>query len=87
MGINSDVDREALKETLKSERINWRSWWDAGSINGPIQTTWQIAQRPTIIVLDAKGVIRFRDVTGDELDQAIDSLLAEQRDSPVKSGR
>ena len=82
LGINSDVDRGALKKTLKRENINWRSWWDLGSINGPIQTTWQVAQRPTIYVLDAKGVIRFKDLTGDELDKAIDSLLGEQLEEP-----
>ena len=82
LGINSDADRGALKKTLKRENINWRSWWDLGSINGPIQTHWQVAQRPTIYVLDVKGVIRFKDLTGDELDKAIDSLLGEQREEP-----
>ena len=77
LGINSDANRRALGKTLKRERINWRSWWDAGSIHGPIQTTWQVAQRPMIYVLDAKGVIRFKDLTGDDLDKAIDSLLEE----------
>ena len=85
LGINSDADRGALKKTLKRENINWRSWWDAGSINGPIQTTWQVAQWPTIYVLDAKGVIRFKDLTGDDLDKGIDSLLEEQPEQPGKT--
>ena len=60
LGINSDKDREALKSTLVDEKITWRSWWDEGSINGPIQTQWQVANRPAIYILDWKGEIRLR---------------------------
>ena len=84
LGINSDSDREQLKETLVAEQITWRSWWDDGSVNGPIQTTWQITIRPAIYVLDAKGVIRFKDVKGRELDEAIDRLLLELQAKPDK---
>ena len=77
LGVNSDSDREQLKETLVEEQITWRSWWDAGSIDGPIQTTWQIPIRPTIYVLDAHGVIRLKDVKDKALDDAIDKLLGE----------
>ena len=76
LGINSDPDREALKETLKTEPITWRSWWDE-TIDGSIHTQWQITLRPSIHVLDAEGVIRFKDLTGDDLDAAVDALLQE----------
>lgn len=77
LGINSDSDREELKKTLVDEQLTWRSWWDQGSITGPIQTKWQVTVRPTIFVLDARGVIRFKDVIGQELDDTVDTLLAE----------
>ena len=32
---------------------------------------------PTIYVLDAQGVIRFKDVRGEEIDEAVDQLLKE----------
>ena len=32
---------------------------------------------PTIYVLDAKGVIRYKGLRGDELDKAVDELLKE----------
>lgn len=77
LGINSDEDREELKKTLEKEDITWRSWWDQGSPEGPIQTQWDVTQRPAIYVLDTRGVIRFKDVKGEELDKAVDALLAE----------
>jgi hypothetical protein len=76
LGVNSDSDREELKKILEQEQITWRSWWDAGSVNGPIQTKWQVAQRPAIYVLDAQGVIRHKDLMGDDLDKAVDALVA-----------
>ncbi len=85
LGVNSDSDREKLKRTLEQERITWRSWWDAGKIDGPIQTRWDIQQRPVIYVLDGEGVIRYKDVTREELDRAVDRLLEEMADRSKKS--
>ena len=75
LGINSDRDRQALKQTLSDERITWRSWWDDGRIDGPIHTTWQIRQRPSIHILDAAGVVRHENIQPEDVDKAIDALL------------
>lgn len=88
LGVNSDLDREQLKQTLVKERINWRSWWDR-TIQGPIHTKWQIELRPAIHLLDADGVIRHRDIDAGEVDAAIEALLAElakkrEANAPVK---
>lgn len=76
LGINSDEDRAELKQTLLDEEITWRSWWDQ-SIKGPIHTKWQIELRPAIHLLDAKGVIRYKEIDPSKVDRAIDELLAE----------
>jgi hypothetical protein len=74
LGINSDQDKDKLKQVLEKENITWRSWWDQ-TIGGPIATTWNVQGWPTIFVLDEKGVIRYRNVRGDDLDKAVDTLL------------
>ena len=81
IGVNSDSDREKIKAVMKKEGITWRSFWNGGGTSGPISTAWNVSGWPTIYVLDAKGVIRFKDVRGEELDKAIDSLLAEMETS------
>ena len=78
LGINSDSDRDELKKTLEKEQITWRSWWDQGSVDGPIHKKWDVTERPAIYVLDARGVIRYKDLKGDELDKAVDALLTER---------
>jgi hypothetical protein len=67
LGINTDADREALKPVLEKKQITWRSWWD-GSIEGPICTEWQIANWPTLYVLDEQGIIRHVDAGGPDAD-------------------
>src|SRR5436305_11729029 len=77
LGVNSDQKKDELKKTLEKEQITWRSWWDGGSTNGPIATSYNVSGWPTIYVIDHKGVIRFIDIRGDNLEEAIDQLLAE----------
>src|SRR5262245_51450150 len=77
IGVNSDRDRDELKKVMQKEEITWRSFWDGGSTGGPIATKWNVRAWPTIYVLDAKGVIRYKDVRGEEMDKAVDTLLKE----------
>jgi hypothetical protein len=77
IGVNSDRDRLALKEVLQDEQITWRSFWDGGRTGGPIACQWRVETWPSIWVIDAKGVIRYREVRGPAMDRAVDQLLAE----------
>jgi len=77
LGINSDKDRDELKKVLEKEQITWRSFWNGGSTSGPISKAWHVHAWPTIYVLDAQGVIRYRNVRGHQMDEAVDTLLKE----------
>ena len=81
IGVNSDKDREKLKGTIEEENITWRSFWNGPEgTSGPISTRWNVTGWPTIYVIDHEGVIRYKNVRGDDLDVAIDTLLAEMAD-------
>jgi hypothetical protein len=77
IGVNSDRDRDELKQVLQEERITWRSFWNGGSTNGPISRAWKVTGWPSIWVIDAKGVIRYRNVRGEQMDRAVEVLLKE----------
>ena len=81
LGINSDRDREALKKVMKKQGITWRSFWDGGSTRGPIASAWNVKGWPTIYVLDHEGVIRYKNVRGERMDEAVDKLLAKMKKS------
>jgi hypothetical protein len=76
LGINSDGDAETLKPILAKNGIRWRQAVD-GATDGPLATRWNVQGWPTIYVLDAKGVIRHRDLRGEELEAAVLKLVEE----------
>jgi hypothetical protein len=78
IGVNSDSDKDKLKEVLEKETITWRSFWNGPKgTGGPISDAWHVRGWPTIYVLDGDGVIRYRDVRGEDMDRAVDQLLKE----------
>jgi hypothetical protein len=76
VGVNSDSDREHIKQRMKEENITWPSFWNNGT-GGEISQKWNVHSWPTIYVIDDKGVIRQKDIRGQQLDDAIDGLLKE----------
>ena len=82
IGVNSDRDLDKLKGVLEEENITWRSFWNGPQgTGGPISTRWNVSGWPTIYVIDAEGKIRFKNVRGSKLDEAIETLVAEAEDA------
>lgn len=91
LGVNTDADRNDIKSVMAKQQLNWRSWWDGGSPDGPIATQWQIANWPTIYLIDHKGVIRHITNEGgsvemEPIEAAIEKLVesAEATKSQIK---
>ena len=87
LGVNSDRYKDELKEAMAENQITWRSWWDGGSPLGPIAKTWNVRGWPTVYVLDAKGIIRYKNPRDKALDVILERLVAEaetqaKQDSP-----
>jgi len=78
IGINSDSDRNKLKAAVAEAKITWHSFLDGGK-TGPIATAWTAHGWPTIYVLDSSGVIRYRNVRGQALADAVDALVRERK--------
>ena len=78
IGVNSDADKDALRPRMTEENITWRSFWNGPKgTGGPTSEAWNVQSWPTIYVLDQNGVIRFKNVRGEAMDKAVDTLLAE----------
>ncbi len=80
VSISVDEKRETVVEFLKKEPMPWVHWF-----NGPvgrIVADLNVGFYPTIYVLDENGVIRYKDVRGKLLDEAVDALLREVERKP-----
>jgi len=61
IGVNSDKKIERAKKAIKDNKLNWRSFWQGpAGTGGAISTKWNVSGWPTIVLMDHKGVIRFR---------------------------
>ena len=78
IGINSDKKIETAREAVEELDINWRSFWNGeDGTFGPIAVKWNVESWPTTYLIDAKGVIRYKDARGEDLDKAIEKLMVE----------
>ncbi len=73
VSISADDKNETLKEFLSQEKMPWTHWWN-GSEGGVIDD-WDVQAFPTIYVIDAKGVIRYKDLRDEKLEEAVNELL------------
>jgi hypothetical protein len=78
IGVDADEKQETLKKTQEDKAMTWRSFFDGSA--GPIAKAWRIEALPTIYVIDAKGVIRYKDVRGEDMDKAVDKLVKEMEE-------
>lgn len=73
--VNTDETRQAVRNAIDVGDITWPCWFD-GSTSGPITMTWGVSSFPTIYVLDARGVIRAKDIRGEATAAAVAKVLA-----------
>ncbi len=84
VSVNTDVDAETLRNSIRDGEITWRCWRDGG-LEGPICKDWDVTSFPTVYVLDGRGVIRAKNVRGTDLDEAVETLLKDTKSSSPKS--
>ncbi len=78
VSISADAERATVQEFLKKNPMPWTHWFNGAE--GAALEDWEVEGLPTVVVLDPKGVIRFKDVREEELDEAVEALLKELKD-------
>ena len=77
IGVNSDRDLDTYRQKAKEMQVTWRSFWcGKDGTGGEIPTTWNVRSWPTIYVIDHEGVIRYKNVRGEKMTEAVEELLA-----------
>jgi peroxiredoxin len=80
LGINSGDEPQSLRKLSDQGQVTWRFWCDGDSSEGPVINRWNVTYWPTTFVVDAKGVIRYKQLTSiAELDEAVETLLKEMK--------
>ena len=78
LGVNSDGNKNTAVDAVSSEGLGWRHFWNGPKgTRGPISTQWNVEGWPTVYLIDEKGVIRYKEVLGEDIDRGIEKLMAE----------
>ena len=87
VGVMHEQKATDATQAVEQEKLPWRNWLDLRDESGesPIVKAWGVVGFPSVYVLDQVGTIRFTRVQEqDELERAIDVLLAEKTTLPAK---
>jgi thiol-disulfide isomerase/thioredoxin len=79
LSISADAKKDTLTEFLKKEEMPWSHWWDGQS--GPVMKAYRVEFFPNIYVIDSKGVIRHKQIRGEQLEKAVEELVKEAEGS------
>jgi thiol-disulfide isomerase/thioredoxin len=83
VSISFDDEKKTLVDFLAKEKMPWIHWWNGSE--GKLIDTLNIEHYPTIFVLDPTGVIRYKEIRGEELEKAVNTLLDEMKAKPQKA--
>ena len=83
VSISADETKETLTDFLAREKMPWAHWWN-GSQGGVLEE-WDVRHYPTIYILDVEGVIRHKELMGEELEKAVNSLLKEAKTKTARA--
>lgn len=79
LSVNADAKKETLTQFLEKEPMPWQHWHNGVKADkGGVRDVYSVHFFPSIYVIDAKGIIRHKNVRGEALDKAVDALLKEQ---------
>ena len=83
LGVDCNEPQAAGLKAVQDHQIPWPNWHDGnGGTDGPIVARYHIRGYPSVFVIDAQGIIRYKQLSGSGLDKAVDDLLAELEAKP-----
>ena len=77
VSISADEEKKTLTDFIAKTEMPWNHWWNGSS--GGILEDWDVQFFPTIYVIDAKGLIRHKNLRGEELEKAVNALIQETK--------
>ncbi len=78
LGVDADAQAEIARKVMDAQGVTWPNWHDDQPGDGPIAKLYHVRGYPTIYVIDAHGKIRSKGALGNELDQLVEKLVADQ---------
>jgi peroxiredoxin len=78
IGISLDSDETQFRNFIKDNKMSWPQLYDGKGWANGIGQQYAVASIPATYLVDKKGKIRFKNVRGEELRQAVQKLIDEK---------
>jgi RNA polymerase sigma factor (sigma-70 family) len=75
IGVSGDNQLSDATAAVNKQQVFWPCIWDGR--DGSFREAWNVSKYLSTFVLDRKGVIRYREVRGPNLAEAVETLLKE----------
>ncbi|MBC7220464.1 redoxin domain-containing protein [Candidatus Bipolaricaulota bacterium] len=79
VGLSLDTSERDLQAILSMPGIPWPVAFEGRSWDNSLAQLYRVYQIPTSYLLDREGVIRYRDLQGEQLERRVSELLAAPR--------
>lgn len=76
------VRKYVKREIVDKLGLTWRNAIECGT-DGPLPTRWNVSGWPTLYVIDAAGVIRYKGHDPDAMEKSVDLCLGELSSKPA----
>lgn len=79
LAISLDLDRSAWKAAIKQDTLDWDHATDFNGWNSDVVKQYGINEIPYNILLDTRGTVIAKGISGEVLEQKLDSLLKKDK--------
>ena len=76
IGISMDDNKAKFDNYIKEQNVDWRQIFDGRGWKAELGQKYAISSIPATFLLDRSGVIRYKNLRGRELEEAVKKLLA-----------
>jgi len=77
IGISLDSDEAQFQNFIKDNKMSWPQIYEGKGWGSGIGQLYAVSSIPATYLIDKKGKIRFKNVRGEKLKQAVQQLVTE----------
>jgi peroxiredoxin len=75
LGISLDVDKKQWQQAIDNDKLAWAQGSDLKNFEGPTERLYHIEQIPSNFIVDPKGIIVAKNVTGTDLEDFLNKTF------------
>ena len=78
LGISMDMNEASFEAYVRQEGMSWPQVFDGKGWTTPVGRLYAVNSIPATFLIDRSGTIRYRDLRGEALREAVEELTEER---------